>query len=169
MSREITLLHCGGGSRREVVVEYRTKEVHPKVVVGSKMIKRTGVLVSLSEALGNKAFKISKISEDEFILEMAKRLIPKAPLKDLDKCEDILRKMADQVIISHKLIGCFTISKKRSDKNPKALKDPRLVFAILSKSTKSIFVASKTPNLSPEVFEREFVVNDPRIGKLLGD
>lgn len=167
MSKMVSLLHCGGGSSTRTEVKYVTKV--PKVVVGSKMIKRSGALISLSEALGNKAFKISKIDEEKFILEMAKRLIPRAPLKDLDKCEDLLRELANQVILDNKLMGCFTVSKKRSDEKLRPLMDPKLVFAILSKSTKSIFVASKTPNLSPEIFERELIVNDPRIIKLLGD
>lgn len=100
-----------------------------------------------------------------------KKTLASLKLQDIeDKTdEEWLRAVANAVIQDLELVGC-AILKNRCKQNSKTvlLHDPVLAFAILSKSSERLFVASKTPNLSVNLLDRELITFDPRIVALVG-
>lgn len=165
MKEKTSILNNMSSSSRSSV-NVRPRHVDPPTL-GAKIRSDVGVLISLPEAMGQSLFDPAKIDEAEFLSEMTKKLIPGSKSMKPKECEERLREFANSVIEKYKLVGCITLSLKKSSKKVEPLKNLELVFAILSKSSESIFVASKTPNLSTQLFERMPITYDPRIIAIL--
>lgn len=81
--------------------------------------------------------------------------------------ESQLRTVADRAMTKYELVGCFLVSAERSHHEAGLtvleLIDPVLALAILAKSSGSICVAGKTPNLSLHLLTRTLWTRDPRL------
>jgi hypothetical protein len=144
----------------------------PTEATGKKIRGDVGAAISLRVALTKEQAQIDlalweKARLDEgFLVELLCGVLDPAQAAVLtleSERREWLRTLADQTIREHKLIGCVMLTQLRSREVRLQTLPPRLAFSLLSKSSERLFIASKTPNLTINVIEREFQTFDPRI------
>lgn len=160
------LNNMSSSSRSSVSVRPRQVDPPSAITRGAKIRSDIGIRISLPYAFyGGPSNTAIRIDESKFLLQLMKKLFSRSEIGDILKCEEQLRTLANKTIEKYELAGCMTLSygSAKNDRKIEPLKNPELVFAILSKSSKTLFVASKTPNLSAQLFEKAPVIYDPRI------
>ena len=156
------LNNMSGAGRSSVRVQPRHVEPPPTVATGARVRGNLGVLISLKLLLTNKPKSNNDLwhhigdDEERFYFFLFQSLKIKSEwTENKEFCEDRLRTLANNTINELGLIGCMILQDSKSLRNKSsqsqrivALTHPMLTFAILSKSSSQLFVASKTPNLS---------------------
>ena len=182
MSERTPILNnMSGMSRSTARVTPQRVEPPPIIAHGEKINSSTWAYISLfpnCNATRKKQLWDSIICSEALFAERLFAYLTKE--LSSEDAELTLREIAETKISEHYLNGCMIIQPnagrfKHLIKNPLGSKhrvackqvDKVLSFAILSKSSGSLFVASKTPNLTPELLNRSLLTNDPRILKIL--
>lgn len=168
MNEQLPHLHnMSGSSRSTVSVQPRHVDPPPTTARGARVHGDVGVSIALSRTL---------IRGDLALPQLAEAILPRVKRsKNPAALEQELRSFADAAITRLGLIGCVIMH------DPKQLQasggrhgtitpiaNNGLAFAILTKTSDRLFIATKTPNFAPHLLQRTLVTFDPRIVALAG-
>lgn len=161
-----------GSSRSSVAVQPRHVEPPPTTARGARVRGTTAVLVSLTESCRRHGIAFPR--DDAQLTANLRQWFALPGTSSRDDVED-LRNVADEAIRAVGLVGCVIFQERRQvdrqgnrPSNDVVLTDIRLVFAILTKTSDRLFIATKTPNLSINLLTRELVAFDPRLIAIAG-
>ncbi|MDO8599145.1 MAG: hypothetical protein Q7S02_03470 [bacterium] len=155
--------NMSSSSRSSVSVQPRRVDPPPTTARGARVRGDAGVSVALERQL---------IRDDLVLPWLAEALIPAAKRpKDPAEFEDALRTLANATITHAGLIGCAIMHdleqlrkvSGRSGTTVVPMRNHALAFAILTKTSDRLFIASKTPNFDSNLLRRKLVTFDPRI------
>lgn len=163
MTEHIPILaNMSSASRSTVSINpYQLVRVDP-----ASLKQDTAVLVSISELLETAMdVPITAHLYEFFCGHGVQRHADGTP--NVDSCENKLRMLANNRIRAAGIVGCAIMQPKASFRKKVIIADVLLSFAVLTKSSEKLFVASKTPNLSVSLLERELITYDPRLVALV--
>lgn len=157
--REYTrvLRNMCSSSRSYADVVPRRFDPPPTTARGKQLANDIGVAIGLP-------FNLSGATDETDMLRfLCERLVPKKRARTAVECENVLRALADSAVKRVGLVGCMIMKRETQSVETTPLHDHVLTFAILVKSSDTLFVAAKTPNLTPELLVRRLVTFDPRL------
>ncbi|MBI4434152.1 hypothetical protein HY632_05245 [Candidatus Uhrbacteria bacterium] len=168
--------NMSGASRSTVTITPRPRDERawrdppaPETVASGAAVRgRTAVRVSLKEAC--QANRIMMTRHPDTVCRGLRSLIAKHVPAEHDDA-DVLCAIAEETISAQRLVGCIIFQEQdafmRENQNRTfrwgRIRDLRLAFAMLTKTSDRLFIASKTPNTAPELLLRELVTFDPRV------
>ena len=172
----LDLLHnMSSAPRSQVTVQPRPLTPPPTKAKGSKVHHAGAASLSLLGAVrlwkGNPYFSTFqarlKGGEEVLLRGLYELFLANIPTPGAEECADALRQFVQDAVEQTKLVGCILLHPHREEVKSVLLSDAALTFAILSKSSERVFVASKTPNFSSEVLLQSRVTFDPRITQMI--
>lgn len=129
---------------------------------GKRLVRDVGVAIGLPFNFNYD----SSSDEADMLAFLCSRLAPKERVRTVVEHENLLRALAESVVKRVGLVGCMIMKRGTQAEETIALRNPVLAFAILAKSSDTLFVAAKTPNLTPELLARMLITFDPRLAAL---
>ncbi|MBI2483134.1 hypothetical protein HYV74_03065 [Candidatus Uhrbacteria bacterium] len=161
-----SLAHNMSGASRSTVT---VKPLPSKTTASGAAVRgRTAVRVSLKEACN--ANHIIMTRHPNTVCRGLRSLVAKHVSAAQDDAEALCA-IADATICAQRFVGCIIFQEQgsviRENLNRPfrwgRIRDLPLTLAILAKTSDRLFIASKTPNVTPELLLRELVTFDPRI------